>query len=96
MVRKRGWTGGEQHSEKGGGECMRQGDWVAEGLVSATKTTSIHCILCNKKDVNPLYPPRLRIEGEDYPVTTSSYLSPLSSTFVFVALGKTELVVELA
>ncbi len=53
--------GGEQHSEKewGGGGWTRHGDWVAEGLVSATRMMPIHCTLRDKNDVNPLYLLRL-------------------------------------
>ena len=71
-----------------GGEWARQGDCVEEGLVSTTRTMSIRCTLCDKNDVDPSYPLRLQIEGEDHLVTMSSYLSPLSSAFVFVALDQ--------
>jgi hypothetical protein len=87
-VRRRGWTGGKQHSEGGGREWTRQGDWVVEGLVPATRMTLIRHTLRNKSNINPSYPLRLRIKGKDHPVTMSSYLSPLSGTFVFVALNQ--------
>jgi hypothetical protein len=87
-VRRRGWTGGEQRSEKGGGEWTRQGDWVAEGLISTTRMTSILCTLCNKNELDLSYLLHLQIEGKDLPVTTSSYLSPSSGAFVFVALNQ--------
>jgi hypothetical protein len=80
--------GGKQHSEKGGGEWTRQGNWVAEGLVSATRMMSISCTFCDKNKDNPLYPLRSQIESKDHPVTTSSYLSPSSGAFVFVALNQ--------
>ncbi len=74
--------------KRGGGEWTRQGGWVAEGLVSTTRTTLIRCTLRNKNNVNPLYPLRLQIEGEDHPVATLSYSTPSSGTFVFVALDQ--------
>ncbi len=81
-----GGMGGKQHSEKGRrGKWTRQGNWVAEGLVPATRTTLIRCTLRDKNNVNLLYPLRSQIKDKDPPVTTLSYLSPSSGAFVFIS-----------
>ncbi len=66
-------------------DWTRQGNWLAEELVSATRMMSIYCTICNKNGIDPSYPWHLQIEGGDHPVTSLSYSSPSSGAFIFVA-----------